>query len=61
MYKSLYLPNRKLRNQPSIFKQYSDSVTRIRMIDVQQKHIWPLGKKTLEGRVLVRTAVSRNK
>ena len=58
MYKSLYLPNRKLRNQPSIFKQYSGGVTRIRMIDVHQKHIWPLGKKqTLEGRVLLRTAV----
>ena len=61
MYKSLYLPNRKLRNQPSIFKQYSGGVTRIRMIDIHQKHIWPLGKKALEGRVLLRTAVTESK
>ena len=28
------------------------------MIDIHQKHIWPLGKKTFEGHVLLITAVS---
>ena len=50
MYKNLGKP----RNQPNIFKHYSQDITQLQMIDIHQKHIWLLGKNLSRARVIDR-------
>ena len=53
------IPTNQETSETTRITEYCEGVTRLRMIDVHQKHIWPLGKKPLKGARQLRTAVNQ--